>query len=506
MRTLRSIWKSVSTDNGLLMISALGIVILHALTNSQYGFHRDELATIDDARYLAWGYVAYPPVTPFIARISLTLFGPSLVALRFFSSSAVAIGMIVTGLMVREMGGKRWAQLVAAWAAATAPVALATGTMFQYVAFDYLWWILTAYFVIRVLKSDDPRWWMAAGCTAGLGLMTKYTMAFFIAGIVGGMILTEARRYFLNKWFWIGVAICAAIALPNFIWQAQHNYISLEFLRFIHVRDVRMGRANNFLLGQLHVSSNVVTVPLWLAGLYYMFFVPAGKRFRAIAWMFVITLAIFVFAKGRDYYFTPAFPMVLAAGAVRCEQWVSTLSPLRARIVRRTIRNSWAISFVIVAAIVLPMAPAGSRWFKVADALNGNFNEEFGWHEMTDAVVRTRTSLRNETVPIGVLAGDAGYAGALNLYGRPLGLPEAISGSNSHWLRGYGDPPPEIVITTGFKRKNLDGLFESCELAAQIKLPYGVTNSSIEDRTDVFVCRHPRQPWNVVWKNFRWFG
>jgi Dolichyl-phosphate-mannose-protein mannosyltransferase len=110
----------IATDAGILVLSALSVVVLHTATNGQYGFHRDELATIDDARFLSWGYVVYPPITPFVARVSLTLFGASMIGLRLFAALAVGIAMVLTGLMAREIGGRRPAQMVAAWAAAVA--------------------------------------------------------------------------------------------------------------------------------------------------------------------------------------------------------------------------------------------------------------------------------------------------------------------------------------------------------------------------------------------------
>jgi len=181
----------IATDTGVLVLSAMALVALHSATNGQYGFHRDELATIDDARFLAWGYVVYPPVTPFIARVALTLFGPSMIGLRFFGALAAGIAMVLTGLMAREIGGKRPAQLVAAWAAAIAGPAVFLGSVFQYVSFDYLWWVLAAWISIRLLKSEDQRWWLALGAVVGLGMMTKYTMAFFLAGIASGIVLTK---------------------------------------------------------------------------------------------------------------------------------------------------------------------------------------------------------------------------------------------------------------------------------------------------------------------------
>ncbi len=108
----------------MLILLALARLLVHTLTNGQYGFHRDELATLDDARYLAWGYVAYPPVTPFIARVARELFGASQVGVRFFSALAQSIAMLLAGLMAHELGGSRRAQVVTALAVAIAPLSL----------------------------------------------------------------------------------------------------------------------------------------------------------------------------------------------------------------------------------------------------------------------------------------------------------------------------------------------------------------------------------------------
>ena len=137
---VRHYQRIIASDTSILVLSALSVVALHTATNGEYGFHRDELATIDDARFLGWGYVVYPPVTPFIARVSLTLFGASMIGLRFFAAMAVGIAMVLTDLMAREIGGRRPAQLVAAWAAVIAGPAVGFGYLFQYVSFDYLWW------------------------------------------------------------------------------------------------------------------------------------------------------------------------------------------------------------------------------------------------------------------------------------------------------------------------------------------------------------------------------
>ena len=80
--------RDTRTDTGILIALGLCLIVLHIFTSGAYGFHRDELATLDDARHLAWGYVAYPPVTPLLGRIELELFGTSLRGIRFFSAVA----------------------------------------------------------------------------------------------------------------------------------------------------------------------------------------------------------------------------------------------------------------------------------------------------------------------------------------------------------------------------------------------------------------------------------
>src|SRR5882672_9511977 len=233
-------------DTLALVGIAVVVAVIHLLTNGRYGFHRDELQFLSDARHLDWGFVAYPPLTPFVERVGLEIFGVSLVGLRLFSVIAQALAIVVTGLMARELGGGRLAQVTAALAVATSGLPVFEGTEFQYTTFDYLWWVLIAYFVIRLLKSENPRWWLAIGAVMGLGFETKYTMGFYACGIVGGVVLSRARRYLLSGWFWAGMVVALAIFLPNLVWKVRHDFISLHFLQHFHHRDVSQGRANGF--------------------------------------------------------------------------------------------------------------------------------------------------------------------------------------------------------------------------------------------------------------------
>lgn len=186
--------KEHKTDNLILLLMALGAVIVHISLNGQYGFHRDELDFIMNARQLDWGYVSYPPITPFFARIGLELFGESLRGLRVLPAIAQGIVMILAALIARDMGGKRNAQILTAFAVFIAPMSLFGGTVIMYFALDYMWWVLVAFFMVRLLATDDARYWLGIGTGIGLGMMTKYTMGFFVAGLVVAVLVTPARR------------------------------------------------------------------------------------------------------------------------------------------------------------------------------------------------------------------------------------------------------------------------------------------------------------------------
>ena len=498
-----------------ILFSDLGILILLAgvrclpllLTNGQLGWHRDELDTLANARTLTWGYVSYPPVAPFIARVALTLFGPSMASVRLFSTLAQAIALVLAGLMARELGGRRWAQVAAAVAVMIAPYALLEGVLFHYSSFDYLWWVLIAYLMIRLLKSDDPRWWLGIGAVIGVGMLTKYTMAYLVAGIVAGVLLTRARRYLASPWLWRGVGLAVFLVLPNLIWQIQHDFISLEFLSSIHARDVRAGRTEGFLVEQLIFATNPVTVPLWVAGLYFYFFAKMGRNYRLIGWMYLVPFVLLLVTKGRSYYLAPAYPMLFAGGAVLIEQGLVALPARRARIVEGIIWGAFAIGGLLYAVIALPIAPVNSRAWDIASGINGELKEQIGWPELVETVAGIYAALPAEDKPrAGILAGNYGEQGAIDLYGPAYGLPKAISGVNSYWLRGYGDPPPQTLIVIGFSFVEAQSLFESCRTAGLVTNRFGVKNEETREHPVIQLCRGPRQPWPELWPRLRSFG
>lgn len=495
--------RSLRRDDLTLLAIAAGMAVVHIATNGRYGFHRDELQTLSDALQMDWGFVAYPPFTPFVERVGLALFGRSLIGLRMFSVVAQSAAIFVTGLMARELGGERLAQTTAAISVALAPLSMFEGTEFQYTTFDYLWWVLISYFVVRLLKSSDPRWCVAIGAVIGLGLMTKYTMAFYVAGILGGVMLTGARRFLGSKWFWIGVALAFVIGLPNLIWQLRHDLISLHFLQYIHRRDVGQGRSEGFWRDQFRIDTNLASAPLWIAGLIFFF---RDRRYRMLAWMYVIPLALFAATKARFYYVGAAYPMLLAMGAVAAERWILTLRQGWRWTVEVALVVGIALCGMYFAVVIIPWAPSG-RLKEFALKNNGDLREEIGWEDLVRAVADVRDRLTaQQKQNFGVVVGNYGEGGAITILGPEYHLPPAIQLTNSGWLRGYPVPPRGTLIVVGWSQQQLEEAFTVCRVAGRNGNSLGVKNEESEDHPYIYVCGPPRQGWAEFWKTHERFG
>jgi 4-amino-4-deoxy-L-arabinose transferase-like glycosyltransferase len=490
-------------DFAILMAIAAGTLLVHLLAAGRYGFNRDELSFLEDARHLSWGYVAYPPLTPFFGRLALGLFGTSLVGFRFFSALVQAVSVVLTGSMAKDMGGGRAAQVVAA--CASIPFSLGVGALMQYMSFDYFAWVLTAFFLVHLIKTSNPRYFVLVGASIGLGMLAKYTMLFLAIGVLAGLLLSDTRKYLRTIWPWLGLLISLIIVAPNFLWQAQHHFVTYDFLRFIHQRDVAEGLTQSFLPDQLEMT--LLSFPLWIAGLYFCLRTREGRNFRALAWTFLVTLGLFLLAKGRGYYLAPAYPMLYAVGAVWGERWVSTLTVARAKKIRVAVAAALTLNILGAMAVALPLAPVPSAWFRLADKVNVTLRDEIGWEDLVTTLTQVRDSLPAESrAQLGILAENYGEVGAINLYGPSHGLPRAMSGVNSSWERGYGDPPPQTLIIVGFPRAFVEANFASCRLAAQNTNSLGVVNEETTERRDIFVCGPPKAGWQQFWRTFQYFA
>ncbi|HEX4310793.1 MAG TPA: glycosyltransferase family 39 protein [Acidobacteriaceae bacterium] len=362
---------------------------------------------------------------------------------------------------------------------------------------------MIAWCVVRLLRSENPRWWLAIGALAGVGLMTKYAIVFFLAGLLGGFLLTPARKYFASWYFLGGAAIALVIFAPNLLWLVHHDFISYHFLQSIHRRDVGEGRAEGFVSGQFWICTNPATAPLWIAGLAMYFL---NRRYRVLAWMYVIPVAIFFFAKGRHYYVAGTYPMLMAMGATAGERWVGTLRRGWRWTVEGLFFAGLAFCGIFVAAFILPLASSGPL-MRFALKNNGDLREEIGWQDELQTVAAIYDSLPEaQRAQAGIVAGNYGEAGAVEILGPAFHLPAPISTTNSAWLRGYPEPPPSTLIVLGYSEARAERAFTACRVAGKVENALGVENEESRDHPETRVCGPPRLPWPEFWKQFQSFG
>lgn len=304
-------------ERNILLSFSVAALLIHLLTNSRFGFFRDELYFIACSRHLDWGYVDMSPLCAWLLRLEMMIFGESLLAVRLFPSLAHAAIVALTGAMARELGGRAWACALACTASMTALVYLGVGNFYSMNAFEPLFWTGCAYLLVRIIHGGSPRLWLWFGVVAGFGFLNKHSIAFFGIGIVVAVLLTPERRQLAQRWIWAGGFAVAAIALPNILWQIAHDWPTLELLRNVDRSDKNVVLGPLEFIKQQILIMNPATLPLWLGGLVWLL---VGPRYRVLGIAYLITLAEFILMRGKHYYLAPVYPMLFAAGGVAAEQ------------------------------------------------------------------------------------------------------------------------------------------------------------------------------------------
>lgn len=487
-------------QDGRLAVACLSLLTLelHLLAAGQYGYHRDELYYIACGEHLDWGYVDHPPFTPLLANLSRLLWGDTLRGLRFFPAVAHAVIVLLMGSMVRALGGARWAQVLGAMTILIAPLYLSAGNLLQPVVFDQLVWALGVCLILRLLKTGDERLWLPVGLVAGAGLMNKNTVLLLGLGIGAGLLFTPAaRRHLRSPWLWLGVLAALALFLPNLAWQVRHEWPTLEFYRNLNARTARDVSPLDFVLAQGFLI-HPFTLPLWVTGLIGLLRGKHGEPFRVFGWMYVVLFVVLIAARGKPYYLGPAYPILLAAGAVATERWVARRGAM-ARGLRPALILGLAAGGIVSAPIVLPVLPPDVLVRLKLHEANQDFAEMLGWHELVATVAAARDGLSpEERAAASLFTANYGEASALNLMGRPYHLPQAISGHNSYHLWGAGSAQNQVVIALGFSERYLRTLFGTVTKVGTVHNKSGVANE--EQGQFVYVCRKPKQPsWQKAW-------
>src|SRR5579872_6518901 len=198
----------MGTVFGLLAFAA------HSATSWRYGYFRDELYFIACSKHLAWGYVDQPPLVAFAAWLSAPLHY-NIVALRILPLLAAAITVWLAARIARELGGGRFAQALAALATLLLPAYLLLGNTLTTTSFEPLSWTLLLYALIRLVRTGDGRYWIAAGAAFAFGMYGKYSMLLLAFALFAGLLCTKQRRLMLTVWCGAGAALALALIGPD---------------------------------------------------------------------------------------------------------------------------------------------------------------------------------------------------------------------------------------------------------------------------------------------------
>jgi Dolichyl-phosphate-mannose-protein mannosyltransferase len=495
------------TATGVILCTSAAKLFVHLYASHHYGYFVDELYYLACSRHLDWGYVDQPPLIALIAWLERVLLGDSLPAIRFLPAVAGAGEVALTALLARELGGKRFAQGLAALAALVPPAILATDNLLSMNAFEPLFWMGCAYLFIRMVITGNQRLWIWFGVLAGFGLENKYSMLIFGAGIVVGLLLTRDRRWLASPWIWIGGAVAFLIFLPNLLWNIQHHFPFLELQANIRRsgRDVPLGPLRFF--AEEILTLLPLTLSIWLAGLWFFFFSKLGKAFRVLGWAWVFSAVVIVTLSPRVYYLYPAFPVLLANGSVMWESW---LEKPRYNWLKLTYPALMVLFGALSSPLAIPILPPETyiRYTKATHLqppriethklgpLPQLYADQFGWEEMVATVARVYNSLPPEArAKTAIFGQNYGQAGAIDLFGPKYGLPPAISGHQSYFLWGPHCYTGESMIVMQGQQRDLERYYTSVEKVASVYHPHSMPY----EHFDIYYCRGLRQPLKEIW-------
>jgi hypothetical protein len=499
--------KNLASDTAILVYLSIATLLGYCLVSGQYGYFRDELYYLACGEHLDWGYVDQPPFVALVAFLSRRVLGESLLAVRFAPALAESLVVLLTGLIARELGGGKFAQALAALAFIIGPVYLSIGHILSMNAFDHLFWALAVYVLVLILKHDRPRLWVVFGLIAGAGLMNKYSVGFLGVGLVVGLALTPARKYFLNRWLWVGGALAFLIFLPHIVWEIQDGFPTREFIHNATVRK-NLPMSPLAFLAESGLQVHPVTFPIWLAGLYFCFFSSLGKSFRVLGWIYVAVLGLFLLTNAKPYYLAPAVPMLLAAGAVEFE------SLIRAR-QWNWLKPAYATALVLGGLVTLPYAlpvlpietfiryedfiglHPGSGERGQSGKLPQMYADMFGWENQVATVAKVYNALSpQEKARTIIFCSNYGQAGAIDFFGKKYGLPQARSGHNNYWYWGAGNWDADMVITVGESREDVEKTFSQVDLGATVVSEYARPS---ETDLPIYIGRKPKMSLREVW-------
>ena len=490
------------------LLLAFASFVLHALANGHYGIFRDELYFIVCGDRPDWGYVDQPAVVPLLASWFHAIFGDFLWGFRLLPALVMTATVALTSEFARVAGGGRFAQWLAGSCILLGPIFLVQGVLFSTDMFQALTWLGLGWVLVRLEQTGDERWWLAFGAIAGFSLNTKYLIAFYLVALAVGLLATPQRRSLLRPWVYLGALLAGVMVVPNLLWQQAHGWPFIELGKAgTSGKNIEMSPLA-FFLQQVIFTGPLATI-VWLCGLWAGVFRPklVVSRTFAIAWL--ILLLAFDASHGKAYYLSAIYPTLLVFGAVRIEEWLGNA------IARGAALAGVVVLGVLAAPLTLPIlsidvfmryqkaigfTPSAGE-HQTLGVLPQLYADMFGWREMAEKVAAVYWSLPVQDRAHAVFfANNYGEAAAIDVFGRRLGLPPAISGHNNYYIWGPRGHDGSVIIIVGGSTKHYADFFSSFEIAGRIATPYAMP---YETDKPIYVLRGMKMPLQDYWSKVK---
>ncbi|MCR6629298.1 MAG: glycosyltransferase family 39 protein [Magnetospirillum sp.] len=337
--------------SGMLALGLIAAVTLVRL--ALLAFDPPSLS-FDEAQYWAWaqhiqlGYYSKPPMVAWAIAATTALFGEGEGAVKL-SAALVQSG---TAILLLLLGRALFGRSVGAWSAAawiTMPAVSLSSVMVTTDPFLLFFWAAALLALVEAPRAGGRfnRWWLAFGLALGLGLLSKYAMAFFLGCLALWLACDrEARPLARQPGLWLGTALGVLIYLPNLIWNAANGFVS-----YAHTKDnANLGgglfnpdKLAEFAVGQFGVFGPILMGALVL-GLVAACRRGSDSRLKLLAAFTLPVLAVMtvesLLSRANANWTAPAF----VAGTVLASWLLTTRAP-------RLLKVSLALHLAIMAGM-----------------------------------------------------------------------------------------------------------------------------------------------------------
>jgi len=492
--------KRFSPEWAAILLLALFKFLLHVLIPQRYELHRDSYLYLAQGAHLDWSFLSVPPVTAVLGNIARFFLGDSVFAIQFFPALVGALSVIIVGLIIRNLAGKMWAIILGCSAFILSVAFLRSNALFQPVAFDEFFWLLSTYFMVKMLQTQQPRFWIHLGITWGFAILTKYNIGFLIIAFGLALLLTPDRKLFLSKHFLYGTFLAGIIVLPNAIWQYNHNFPFVYHMTRLRAEQLVHVQVGDFLFAQ--VLMNISSLIVWVAGAIFLLFLRSGRQYRVMGYTYLLVILIYLLLKGKAYYALGIYPMLFAFGGFALEKF----SAGRLHLLRPVILAVMLFMSSVLLPFSLPILPydtmvafgekakrfGGEGALRWEDGrvypLPQDYADMTGWKELGEIVIQTYHSLSDaEKSRCAIYAENYGEAGAIAYFSRHDHLPEPISFEESYLFWAPDSADFQTLIYVNDDTTEIARYFTTVELAGQITDPY-----ARESGLPIWLCRTPR--------------